>query len=77
LVSESCPTAGGLPRVLGGVPARPTKPPDAESAACPNGFSGSGAPNQDRGAIIFPERTWSCPEDALLGAVIKKLLTFL
>jgi hypothetical protein len=33
------------------------------------GFSGFGASNQDRGAIIFPERTWSCPEDAVLGSV--------
>jgi len=27
----------------------------------------SSAPNQDRGAIIFPERTWSCSADAVLG----------
>jgi hypothetical protein len=38
-------------------------------AACPDEFLGSGAPHQDRGAIIFPERTWSCPDDAVLGAL--------
>jgi hypothetical protein len=60
-----------------------TKPPDAESAACPAGsWRGWGrfpesvgecphlsdAPQQDRKkAIIFPERTLACPEDAVLG----------
>jgi len=52
------------------------KPSDAESASwgrflasAANGPHLSGAPHQDRErAIIFPERTWSCPEDAVLGA---------
>jgi len=52
-----------------------TKSPDAESAFwghCPESVGESphlsGAPNQDRGAIIFPERTWPYPEDAVLGS---------
>jgi hypothetical protein len=38
--------------------------------AYPDAFTGSGAPNQDRGAIIFPERTFACPEDAVLAGTI-------
>ena len=57
-----------LPRVLGGVGDASLKVWANARTAFPDALTGSGAPQQDRKiAIIFPERTWSCPEDAVLG----------
>jgi hypothetical protein len=39
-----------------------------ESQKCEQRPHLSGAPQKYHGAIIFPERTWSCPDDAVLGA---------
>ena len=65
------PTAGGLPRVLGGVGAASPKVRAKPRTACPDALTGSGAPSKDREAIIFPEGTWSCPEDAVLACALE------